>query len=347
MRQNCWLKVILYTAAVFSLLPGLSSCAQQPETRPRIWIDSPDDGAPIPSGTNITIVSHAYARQGIAEVLLSINGETYRRDAPGSPGTEYVQVSQDWQPPGDGIYAVEVQAYDVTGQMSIPDLITVRVGAMSTPPTSGPAVTVTPAFPVTADITVTPTAPIQFWADPAEVKAGACTSIHWRVNNAGRVIFGGIDQPFEGSYEDCLCANQRYTLTVIRLDGTEEKRSMEIPVNGVCETPIPPQDSTPPPAPSPMVPANGLTVTCRGTQNLVWLPVTDPSGVEGYYVLLDRRASLAENWVTVHKSNLLSDKQYTVNVQCGWYYRWGISAQDGAGNLSGWSDWSNFTVTLE
>lgn len=70
--------------SVFVLLApmGVSSCTQQTETSPSIWIDSPMDGDPMPSGVTVTVSSHAYARQGVAEVVLSINGESHRRDAP-------------------------------------------------------------------------------------------------------------------------------------------------------------------------------------------------------------------------------------------------------------------------
>ncbi len=136
---------------------------------------------------------------------------------------------------------------------------------------------------------------IQFWADPAEIEAGACTTIRWHVENVQRVIFGGIDQPFDGSYEDCLCENQRYSLGITYLDGTTEKRTVDIAVNGSCATPIPPPDTTPPPTPSPAVPANGLTIACKGSQSLAWMPVEDPSGIAEYQVEVQRHAG-DNNW---------------------------------------------------
>lgn len=65
---------------VFVLLApmGVSSCTQQTETSPSIWIHSPMDGAAMPSGAIVTVSSHAYAQQGVAEIVLSINGETHR-----------------------------------------------------------------------------------------------------------------------------------------------------------------------------------------------------------------------------------------------------------------------------
>ncbi|MCB9110442.1 MAG: Ig-like domain-containing protein [Anaerolineales bacterium] len=328
-----------------------SSCAQQAETSPRIWIDSPADGALVPSGGTITVLSHAYAKQGIAEVVLSVNGEAYRRDVPESQGAEYTQVSQDWQPNADGTYAIQVQAYDTAGQTSNIASITVRVEGAATVDTPTPVPTeetITPTPVITETPTQVPGSTIQFWAEPVQVQAGACTTVRWHVENASRVIFGGVDQPLNGSYQTCLCKNERYTLTVIQLDGTEVKQSLDITVNGVCETPaLPPpaQDTTPPPVPSPAVPADGLTLACRSTQNLVWIPVNDPSGISGYYVKLEMQTSPG-NWQSAGGFGPVSDKQVTVNVQCGVYYRWMVRAQDGAGNFSGWSAPSSFSINL-
>jgi len=356
MKKNRWLSVLLL------LLFFASSCAQAADAFPRIWLDAPFDGASFPSGGVITVISHVYARQGVAEVLLSVNGEPYRRDAPSSPGTEYVQVSQDWQPAANGTYALQVQAYDLTGKASNIASVTVRVGTTATAVVTAPAVeagasptpvsTMTPVITLTPVDTFTPAPPaeafIQFWADPAVIQAGACTTIYWHVENAARVIFGGLDQPFDGSYEDCMCESQRFTLTVVQLDGSQTQRVVEIAVNGVCETPtsLPPQDTTPPQAPSPAVPANGLTLSCRPSQTLVWLPVQDPSGIAGYYVKLEQEITKG-NWQSVAGFGPVTGKQVDAAVQCGGIYRWMVRAQDGAGNFSEWSAFSFFSVTLD
>jgi hypothetical protein len=210
--------------------------------------------------------------------------------------------------------------------------------ATSTEPTLVPTETLVPV----------PGAVIQFWADPPEIQAGACTTIRWHAENVQGVIFGGIQQPLDGSYQDCLCGNQRYTLTVTHLDGTEEKPTVDIKVTGECVTPTspPPQDTTPPPAPSPAVPQNGLTIACKGSQSLAWLPVDDPNGIAGYQVEVQRHSG-DNNWQTVSGSPFSTgDKTVNVPVECGWYYRWRVRATDGAGNVGSWSGWSQFTITL-
>jgi hypothetical protein len=165
------------------------------------------------------------------------------------------------------------------------------------------------------------------------------------------VVFGGVQQQMDGSYQDCLCSNQRYTLTVTHLDGTEEKRTVDIIVSGSCVTPTftstsPPQDTAPPPAPSPAVPDNGLTLSCKASQSLVWLPVDDPSGIASYQVEVQRHSG-DNNWQAVGGSPFTAGgKSVDVSVECGWYYRWRVRATDGAGNTGSWSGWWQFTVTL-
>jgi hypothetical protein len=222
----------------------------------------------------------------------------------------------------------------------------------------------TPTAVVTLTPTPTPTAlslapVIQFQAVPPEIQAGACTTLRWHVENVQKIIFGGVEQPFDGSYKDCLCKNERYTLTVNHLDGSQEKRTVDIGVTGVCETPTPENnnpppvepplppatDTTPPPAPNSAVPANGLVLSCRSTQTLAWLPVTDPSGISAYYVKLEMEVKPGQ-WRSAGGYGPISGKQVNVNVQCGGIYRWMVRAQDGAGNYSDWSPISTFSVIL-
>ena len=226
-----------------------------------------------------------------------------------------------------------------------------QVDGCPTPVGGGPTPVSCPTL-VNPVITDTPTslpgATIQFWADPPKIQAGACTTIRWHAENVQGVVFGGIQQPLDGSYQDCLCSNQRYTLTVTHLNGTEEKRTMDINVTGECVTPIspPPQDTTPPPAPSPAVPQNGLTIACKGSQSLAWLPVDDPSGINNYQVEVQRHSG-DNNWQTVGGSPFSTgSKTVNVPVECGWYYRWRVRATDGAGNVGSWSGWSQFAITL-
>ena len=95
------------------------------------------------------------------------------------------------------------------------------------------------------------------------------------------------------------------------------------------------------------MPANGLTLGCQPSQNLAWLPVSDDSGIAEYRVQVQRHGG-DNNWQDVPGSVFagIGGKQTSVEVECGWYYRWRVRAVDGAGNVGSWSGWSEFAITL-
>jgi hypothetical protein len=194
--------------------------------------------------------------------------------------------------------------------------------------------------------TTQPEAVVKFWADPATIDAGACTTLHWETQNIKQVVFGGLNQPLTGTYYECLCANTNYRLSVTMSDDSVEEFWVNITVNGSCETPTP-EDVTAPPAPTPVVPANGLTVTCSATQTLSWLPVTDPSGIAEYQVEVQRSTNKVI-WTYLVGSPFtgLNDKKVTVPTECNYYYRWRVRAIDGAGNPGAWSGWFTFSMPI-
>jgi len=345
----------LILITVFLLAWGTTSCASGTDSYPQAWIDYPRDGASVPVGTPVPVLSHVFAREGVAEVVLSVNGEAYRRDVPTEAGADFISMQQDWVPEEAGIYTLQVQVYDRQGQPGNPALISVEVVGELMLDSPVPVITVTPVITDTPTPVITVTQPpsssvIQFYSYPPEIAAGSCATLYWNVENAQRVIFGGVDQPFSGSYETCLCEDTSYSLTVVQLDGTEVRRTVDINVTGSCVTEPPPppaEDTTPPPVPSPVVPANGLELSCRSTQNLAWTPVSDDqSGISAYYVKLEKEIT-AGNWQSAGGFGPVSGKQVTANVDCGVRYRWTVRAQDGAGNYSNWSAYSYFSLTLD
>lgn len=232
------------------------------------------------------------------------------------------------------------------GPTPVPPCPSLPVGCPS--PVGGGATPVTCTGEPPAIITVVvPSPEIQFWAEPESITAGTCTHVRWHAANVKAVVFGGVAQPLDGSYEACLCEDERYTLTVTHLDGREERRTVDIPVEGTCVTVVP-ADTEPPPVPEPAVPSNGLNIACKASQTLAWLPVSDPSKIAEYRVQVQRHSGNG-NWQNAGGSPFtgISGKQMSLDVECGWYYRWRVRAVDGVGNASGFSDWSEFTITLE
>lgn len=307
---------------------------------------APMDGASIPPDP-VLAWSYPGGSCHPASFMVDISEDaTFASIGWGFGTLDHRETSRSWPLPAGSCYYWRVRAYvpDVSGPASSVWRFCVLETTVTDIPT--PVVTLTPV--ATATSTSRPDALIQFWADPAQIQAGACTTIRWHVENVKKVIFGGVDQPFDGSFTDCLCQSRRYSLRVYHLDGSDEWRTLDVTVQGSCVTPTAttPSDITPPPAPTPAVPANGLTIACKASQSLVWMPVTDPSGIAEYQVVVQRHSG-DNNW-TLAPGGVISvtDKTTSVPVECGWYYRWRVRAVDGAGNVGNWSLWWLFTIML-
>jgi Zn-dependent metalloprotease len=167
-----------------------------------------------------------------------------------------------------------------------------------------PVITDTPTATPTPTPTLVPGAGLQFWADPAEIEAGKCTTIYWEAENVQRVVFGNQEQDFTGSYHDCLCNTATYPLDLTYLDDSTERFYVTIEVSGSCATdtpvpppptdtpvPPPPTDTPVPPAPSPpaapsKVSAN--TTTCSSSDYAVTINWKDNSNNEtGFRIFRD------------------------------------------------------------
>ncbi len=359
----------------FSIL--ISSCEMPIDlTGTNIWLDVPVDGISVPVGQALQIEGHASSPEGISKIEIWINGELYFEvENPSTKGT-LSNFSQEWTPPGPGEYTIQVLALGGDGSASEPDHARIQVGTpvaddQAPPPDEEePApeedapstATYTPTSTQTA--TATPTSPpdvvVDFWADPGEINAGGKFTVHWHVENVQTVIFGGAEQAFDGSYADALCKNERYTLTVIHNDGTEEKRSVDIRVTGSCatatftpsatftptNTPVP-VDNTAPPAPNQLKPINGIDLGCVSSVMLRWEAVSDASGIAQYQVEVQRHPG-DNNWSNVSGSPFtgIGGTEKEMSVECGWEYRWRVRAIDGAGNTGSWSGWYTFTIPL-
>jgi hypothetical protein len=387
-----WKLVLILT--LLALMGGTLSCEQEVETGPRAWIDYPRDKSSVPVGAPVSVISHAYARDGVAEVLLSVDGEAYRRDPPAQPGATFSEVTQEWLPQEEGAYTLQVVTYDTAGETSNPATISVRVtGEVAAVPTDTPVVTPppgvsavptdtpvpptdtpvsptdtpflptdtpvlptdTPVLPTDTPIPPTdtpipptdtpvptdtpwPPAQVDLRADDTSLVQGECTTLRWDVEYATAVFLNGGGVPGHGTQEVCPASTTTYDLHVEAPSGNVD-RSVTINVSA-------PSDTTPPPVPSPAVPADGLEIDCKSSQTLVWMPVSDDSGGPVvYYVKLERQVSPG-NWQSAGGWGPVSGKQVDASVDCGIQYRWTVRAQDGAGNYSDWSPWSHFSIRL-
>lgn len=353
-KQILW---ILIGFLCLFLLGACGSSGDAPGSGVFVWIDVPVSGVNYQMGETIMIEGHATSSKGIARVEIWVNGLLIQTLSNLSVNGDLAYFTYSWVPTDPGEYTILSVSIDSGGVTSEPDTTKIYVGEFvpTLVETVTPVVSVTPVY--TEVVTETPTpvlgAVVQFWAEPPEIQAGACTNIRWHLENVQQVVFGGTEQLLDGSYQDCLCSTQRYTLIVTHLDGSQENRTLDVYVSGSCvtptvqsATPTTPADTTPPPAPSPAVPQSGLTIACKASQTLAWLPVDDPSGIASYRVAVQRHSG-DNNWQPVNGSPFdTGTKNINVPVECGWYYRWRVNARDGAGNIGPWSGWWQFAITL-
>lgn len=378
-------KSIRFGILILSVLMALivSGCEMPASTaKTNVWIDVPVDGISVAEGTLLHIEGHATGQGGVGRVEVWINGvmQFEMRDLPMQD--DLARFSQEWMPPGAGEYTIQVLAVSGDGSASEPDHARVQVGVpiaevQSAPDqeSAGEEKPPTPTETPTPTPTPPPSAPevvIEFWADPGEINAGGKFTVHWHAENVRKVIFGGIEQPFDGEYSDYLCKNQRYTLTVIHNDGREEKRSVVIRVKGDCITPEPEssnsessgsdgnsssgdsggssssgEDTTAPPAPNQLKPLNGADLGCIASLMLRWEAVSDESGITEYQVEVQRHPG-DNKWQAAPGSMFtgIGGLQKELGVECGWEYRWRVRAVDGAGNPGSWSGWFTFVVPI-
>ena len=328
-------KLLIYLALAVVLTLGISACGSDAPSGTYVWIDVPLDGIRFKELVPVDVEGHASSRSGIKSVEVYVDGELWRAvEDPASSGSLAI-FEIEWLPPEMGTYLIQAIAYGEDGSASQYDeaRITFSKEEVAEEAADTTQITVTPAAEETL---------VEFWAEPAIIQAGDCTTIRWQAENVAGLIFGGQDQPLEGSYQDCLCAAQTYTLTVNHSDGSQEKLKVNIEVEGTCA------DTASPSVPEQVVPDNGISLSCRGTQNLAWQPVSDPSGISGYRVQAQRHSG-DKNWKEAPGSQFvgIGGKQISIPVECGWTYRWRVQAVDGAGYASAWSGWWRFIVNLE
>jgi RNA polymerase sigma-70 factor (ECF subfamily) len=213
-------------------------------------------------------------------------------------------------------------------------------------PTPPPSATPVPPAPLPTSTPVpSPTAAphVAFWADATTVRAGACTTIHWDTANVQAVFYDGMGVLGVQSTDTCPCATEAHTLDVLLRDGSHDVRTLTIQVTGSCVTPTP--DTQGPPAPQTSQPTNGEVLSCRAEVVLAWTAASDPSGVSGYYVQLER--DQVGYWNAEGTWGPLTGTETGVPVSCGLGYRWSVRAEDGAGNVGPWSDWAQFGIGVD
>lgn len=93
------------------------------------------------------------------------------------------------------------------------------------PPTATPQPTDTPIVP-----TAVPTT-IAFWVDRAEINAGECVNVSWKVEGIKAVYYQGNGVGGEATVKECPTATTTYSLRVVLLDDSVDNRYMTVTVH--------------------------------------------------------------------------------------------------------------------
>jgi hypothetical protein len=173
MNLGRWTWRIVLLLVLLGSIWGAAACNPEDAAQPRAWIDAPPEGVTVPAEKPILIISHGYAPNGVAELLLLVNGEGYRRDAPATGGA-FGMVQQEWTPREPGVYTLQVVTYDTTGAASQPAAVTIHVGqeVAAEPSPTRPQPTAAPTSTGTPFPTDTPTLTPRATLTPAPTPTG-------------------------------------------------------------------------------------------------------------------------------------------------------------------------------
>jgi hypothetical protein len=191
---------------------------------------------------------------------------------------------------------------------------------------------------------------ISMEATPSEIPIGERSRVCYRVSNVERLSLRDGQGTVTSLEPTSGCAtvtpDQTTTFTLVA-----EGRNGET-VTQQARVQVSEPDTTPPPVPTPISPANNDYVLCSGASavNLRWNPVTDDSEPMTYMVVVEQGASAIEaeasvqNWTSLTQQNTQTTEfNIAPYVQPGRItYRWRVLAQDAAGNTSDSSGWLYF-----
>lgn len=128
-------------------LAAMTLACSAEETGPRAWIDFPLGGSAVRVGAPVSVLAHAYAPDGVAEMMLSVNGTAYRRTPPAKPGEPFTNAKLEWLPQQEGNYLLQVTAYSKNGDAINARSVSVRAIGKTTPTPVGPTpVVITPGI---------------------------------------------------------------------------------------------------------------------------------------------------------------------------------------------------------
>jgi len=320
MRSNRRFRVVLACLLLVATMV-LAACgptaSQVVEGGPRAWVGGPPDGSEVPLG-EVSAMCHAFARGGVSQIELYVNGSFANRAANPDAGNEYFTARLTFETTGPGSWVLHCRTYGQEGAMAQSDPVTVRVtGEVPTPttgeeeiPTATPTSTEeppTPTHPLPTATGVPPTAtripptatripPTSTPRPPAatpvpirivslevsrsQITLGDCVRFNWTVEGqASAIFFDGEGVTSPDSRDRCPTATKEFELRAELNGQVADRATLTVVV-------IQPPEDTTGPIITNVEPEPQLRVVCVGKYCAaddryldIEATVTDGSGV--------------------------------------------------------------------
>ena len=163
MRSNRRFRVALACLLLVSAMV-LAACgptaSQVVEGGPRAWVGGPPDGSEVPIG-EVSVMCHAFARGGVSQIELYVNGSFANRAANADAGNEYFTARLAFETTGPGSWVLHCRTYGQEGAMVQSSPVTVRVAGEEPPPATGEEeIPIPTATPTSTEVPPTPTHPL-------------------------------------------------------------------------------------------------------------------------------------------------------------------------------------------
>lgn len=336
---------LIVTLICLSML--VTGCGTAAAGGVEVWIDAPLPGGRVQQGEEVHIQTHAYAKSGIAEIKLDIDGNPFSQDQPAPAGSDLVTLEQIWLAASPGMHTIRVTAYDAGGRMSNPRSVVIEV---LPPATATPEATVTPSstpeptftetpLPPTSTSTNVPEPVVNFNVDDDSISAGECTHLRWDVKFADLVTLNDSPVNSLDARQVCPEQNTSYTLRAVSAGG-EESETILIKVSS------PPVQDTAGPVIS-KIKAEPATIfdsaTCGADRAKISATVEDAgSGVKRVDIFYQAVTSSTGQWKSLKMSGSAKDGfniflgkaelSQSLALYGGGTVRYYLVAEDNAGN---------------
>jgi len=132
-RKNILLRLF---SLIFLILLSLfvTACASEADIRSRVWFDFPTSGREFKVGESIIITAHLYAKDGVNDYCLQLDGKEIARESAPNPGETLVAIQKEWIPTTSGQHTITLIQYDANLNASSKGSVHVNVVETSSTP---------------------------------------------------------------------------------------------------------------------------------------------------------------------------------------------------------------------